>query len=190
MWQFKSCVFLFGCFYNLAVYQKDMTDYTVKDYFFKVSLGPSSTGDCCLQIQFPACNTAPAFLVTRRSFKHITSQSEFNQNNRNTFSFRLLLYNPIVINNEVIWYRSQGFIQEVRGLAFRILKINLYRPSLPWAEQRLGRVALFPWQLGGWKEALAWAQSAVKELVWAGWDNPLSLSWCSLAHVDRCRMRM
>lgn len=156
-----------------------------------MSLDPSSTGDCCLQILFPSCSTAPAFFfVAWRSFRLVTSQSEFNQNNRNIFSCRLLLHNPIIINKIGDLIQKSGFIQEMHGFSFQILKITLYRPSLPGAAQCLGRVSLFPWQLSGWKEALAQAPSAAKELVWAGWDNPLSLSWCSLAHVDRCRTRM
>lgn len=131
-----------------------------------------------MQILLPACSTAPAFLVTQQPFECITSQSEFKQNNRNIFSYSLLLYNPIIINNSVIGYSSQGSVREMHGFAFRIREIN---PCGPWVPgSSLSFVAL-----GG----CAALGSAARELVWAGSDNPPARLVLP-AHVDRCPMRL
>lgn len=111
--------FSLDVFYNPAVYQKEIIQ---SKFIFKVFLGPSNTGNCCLQILFPACNPASAFPVTRQPFNYFSSQSECNQNNRNIFSCRLLLFSPSIINNEAIWYRSPGFIQEVQSFSSQPLK--------------------------------------------------------------------
>lgn len=78
----------------------------------------------------------------------------------------------------------KGSFRRCVALPFKSSKEMSINPPLPL------EASLSFHDSGGWKEALAWAQSAVEKLVWAGWDNPLSLSWCSLAHVDRCRMRV
>lgn len=169
-----------------------------------MSLGPSSTGDCCWQISFPACNAAPAFSVTQRSFKHITSQSEFNQNNRiflatdSCFAAQSLL--------RIKWFDTEvkGSFRRCVASPFKSLKINLYRPSLPravpWKSHSLSVTARWlkgkPWhglslQRRNWfglAEIIPSRSAGVPSLTWTGaeWEcNSNCGSLAGLSHSQR-----